>query len=177
MNNYKYEQSKKKKILDLISNTEIKYRNIKYLSILALLLIILIIPLSFICFKDNDFGYDFGYDLYGESDNFTISDSSFLLMKNKYYLNYGNLEIKNKEIKITDVKLMANDRLIIRTNEFLQSPSQENKGYGELFPNEVIDNLNNWYYEITYILDDKENKEIINLENRKWNIDLTVDPI
>lgn len=172
MNNYKYEINKRK-ILELTSNVESKYKIIKYSAIIALLIIIIVISLSFIHFKENDFGYD----LYGESKNFTISNSAFLLIKNKYYLNYGNFEIKNNNIKVINTTLMAGDRLIISSSDFLQSSSQEYKGYDELFPDDVVKNLNNWHYKITYILNDKENTEIINLENRKWNINQKVNSI
>lgn len=169
MNNLKYNVQDLKKDKN-ISNMIPKLAVIVVISVLAISTILLYI--------NNAKNTDFGYDLYVESENLVISNSSFQLIGKKYYINYGNLEIINENIEeITDIRLMSDDRLIIATSGFLPNPSQENQGYGELFPNEVVKNIDNWYYEITYIINGKKKTETIKVENRKWDINHKSNPI
>ena len=44
---------------------------------------------------------------------------------------------------------------------------RENKGYNELFPKEVVNNLNDWYYEIKYKSDDGIKTEILKINNKE----------
>ena len=43
----------------------------------------------------------------------------------------------------------------------------ENKGNNELFPKEVGNNLNDWYYEIKYKSDDGIKTEILKINNKE----------
>lgn len=177
MNNLKYDkrdQKRDKEILRMLSEAEKRYKIIKYFTIFAIIAAIcaLIIPVTLL--NKNS---DFGYDLSGESDNFIYYNSNFIKASNKYFLNHGKLEAKDKNIKITDIRLMCNDRLIIASSDVLEGSSIENKGYNELFPNEVVDNIDDWFYEITYTIDGETNKEILKIENRKWDRNQKVNPI
>lgn len=166
-----YQEQFKNEMIDALKKEK---RNNKILKIVCLILIILIILFYFL----NKQNKNFGYDLYGESDNFVYYDSSFILLNNKYALEYGRIEIKNEKIdKITDIRLMCNGRLIYGSSQVLEGSATEVKGYNELFPDEVVDNIDDWYYHITYTINDSENTEIIPIKNRKWDKNLKVNPI
>lgn len=177
MNHLKYDKKdmkRDKEILNLLSDADKRYKNIKYFTIFGIILAIFTLVISII---PHNFNNDFGYDLYGESNNFIYYGASFIKASNKYYLNHGKLEAKNNEIEITNVRLKCNERLIIGASKVLEGSSIENKGYDELFPKEVVDNINDWYYEITYTIKEKTNTEILPIENREWDRNLKVDPI
>ena len=53
----------------------------------------------------------------------------------------------------------------------------ENYGYNELFPKDVVNNLDNWYLEISYKIDDELKTEILKLENRYLMDKVKVQPI
>lgn len=140
-------------------------RIINILTIVISIIVIMIISILFMLNKQCK-NEDFTYRLSGESENFSYYNAYFTLVNNKYYLHYGEVEINNKDIKkITNVTLKCNDRLIIGSDEFLSGVSEENKGYDELFPQEVVDNINDWYFEIKYTIKDNEKVEILRLKN------------
>ena len=106
----------------------------------------------------------------GESETFKSTNSLFVYDGKTYFLMIGNFEIKNQDIlkeDIESVRLMCNDRLIIGSNTFITGTERENKGYNELFPNEVVNNLNDWYYEIKYKSDDGIKTEILKINNKE----------
>lgn len=149
-----------------------KYKIINIISITAIC--VLAILLIFVCINNkedkeiNKGSEDFVYKLSGESENFTYYDAYFMLVGGKYYLFHGKVEINNEEKKkITNVTLKCDDNLIIGSSEFLERTSEENKGYGELFPPEIVKNIDKWYFEIKYIEDKKEKTEILELSNYK----------
>lgn len=136
------------------------------LTIIIISIIVIIIISIFFMLNRKCKNEDFTYKLSGESENFLYYNAYFTLVNNKYYLHYGEVEINNKDIKkITSVTLKCNDRLIVGSNEFLSGVSEENKGYDELFPQEVVENIDNWYFEIKYIIKDKEEVEILKLNS------------
>lgn len=151
----KYQEKKSKRLFKLI-----------YL--IPLFLIILSVPI-FIFLHENR---DLAYELNSDTKNFKIEHLMFLRDNGLYYLIPGQLIIKNSEItndNITDVTLMGGDRLIYRSNRYITESSTERKGYDELFPKEVVDNVDNWYYKITYSINGEEKVDII-----KFNVeDLT----
>ena len=106
----------------------------------------------------------------GESETFKSTNSLFVYDGKIYFLMIGNFEIKNQDIlkeDIESVRLMCNDRLIIGSNTFITGMERENKGYNELFPKEVVNNLNDWYYEIKYKSDDGIKTEILKINNKE----------
>jgi len=114
---------------------------------------------------------DFGYFLNGESESFKYTNSLFIKANNKYYLMFGNVEEKNKNIESIDyIRLMSGDRLIIGSSRFLNGLHEEKIGYNELFPKDVVKNIDNWYYEISYTTTDGETKkEILQLDSEDFN--------
>lgn len=168
-------EERKNNIMFTLKNEKKKKMILKIISIIVVIFIILGCCMLF---KNQNQKQNYGYDLYGESDNFVYYDSSFIRINNTYYLNHGFLEIKNEKIEgITDIRLMCNDRLIIGSSQVLKGTSHEIKGYNELFPNEVVNNIDDWRYEITYTIKGESNTEILPIKNRKWDTNQKVNPI
>lgn len=120
------------------------------------------------------------YAIDGESENFYYVNAMFVSSKIKNIYVYGDIESKNSKISIkdiTNVALKSGDRLIVASNSLPKQISIENYGYDELFPKEVVDNLDNWYLEITYKDDKETTTEKIKLNNRYVMDKVKVQPI
>ena len=132
---------------------------------LCVIPVFIILVLGLLWLNENK---DLGYELSGETENFKYEHILFLRDNGLYYIMFGQCEIKNPDISkdnITRVTLKSDDRLIISSNTFLTGVSTERKGYDELFPKEVVKNVNNWYYEIEYKINDKTYTDIIKLNS------------
>ena len=140
---------------------KMKKSNIIVLSFIVLILFIILV-LSFIILNNNKTKV---YAISGESKNFYYSNALFISSNNKNIYVYGNLTSKDKNIKITSVALMSENRLIVKSDSLPQGISIENVGYDELFPKKVVNNLDNWYLEIIFNNDEGENTEKLNLIN------------
>lgn len=140
---------------------KMKKSNIIVLSFIVLILFIILV-LSFIIFNNNKTKV---YAISGESKNFYYSNALFISSNNKNIYVYGDLTSKDKNIKITSVALMSENRLIVKSDSLPQGISIENVGYDELFPKKVVNNLDNWYLEIIFNNDEGENTEKLNLIN------------
>lgn len=140
---------------------KIKKSNIIVLSFIVLILFIILV-LSFIILNNNKTKV---YAISGESKNFYYSNALFISSNNKNIYVYGDLTSKDKNIKITSVALMSENRLIVKSDSLPQGISIENVGYDELFPKKVVNNLDNWYLEIIFNNDEGENTEKLNLIN------------
>ena len=169
INNNGYEKNRNdinKENTIIINKIKKKRRNKKItISILFVLITILIIADIYVLKNRN-----WIYKLDGESETFKSTNSLFVYDGKTYFLMIGNFEIKNQDIlkeDIESVRLMCNDRLIIGSNTFITGMERENKGYNELFPKEVVNNLNDWYYEIKYKSDDGIKTEILKINNKE----------
>lgn len=140
---------------------KMKKSNIIVLSFIVLILFIILV-LSFIILNNNKTKV---YAISGESKNFYYSNALFISSNNKNIYVYGDLTSKDKNIKITSVALMSENRLIVKSDSLPQGISIENVGYDELFPKKVVNNLDNWYLEIIFNNDEGENTEKLNLIN------------
>lgn len=140
---------------------KMKKSNIIVLSFIVLILFIILV-LSFIILNNNKTKV---YAISGESKNFYYSNALFISSNNKNIYVYGDLTPKDKNIKITSVALMSENRLIVKSDSLPQGISIENVGYDELFPKKVVNNLDNWYLEIIFNNDEGENTEKLNLIN------------
>lgn len=140
---------------------KMKKSNIIVLSFIVLILFIILV-LSFIILNNNKTKV---YAISGESKNFYYSNALFISSNNKNIYVYGDLISKDKNIKITSVALMSENRLIVKSDSLPQGISIENVGYDELFPKKVVNNLDNWYLEIIFNNDEGENTEKLNLIN------------
>lgn len=117
------------------------------------------------------------YSISGESENFYYNNALFISSNVKNIFVYGELEYKTRNINITDVALMSGERLIIRSNSLPTGISIENDGYDELFPKEVVKNLDNWYLEITYSNSKETKTEKLELNNNYLMKKQEVQPI
>lgn len=117
------------------------------------------------------------YYISGESENFYYNNALFISSNVKNIFVYGELEYKTRNINITDVALMSGERLIIRSNSLPTGISIENDGYDELFPKEVVKNLDNWYLEITYSNSKETKTEKLELNNNYLMKKQEVQPI
>ena len=140
---------------------KMKKSNIIVLSFIVLILFIILV-LSFIILNNNKTKV---YAISGESKNFYYSNALFISSNNKNIYVYGDLTSKDKNIKITSVALMSENRLIVKSDSLPQGISIENVGYDELFPKKVVNNLDNWYLEIIFNNDEGGNTEKLNLIN------------
>lgn len=144
-----------------------KIQKFNYIILTLIAIITAILISSGIYFINNR---SFIYNMYGESESFSFNNSIFIFDGKSYHYMFGDLKIKNTNIQkddIISVTLKCNDRLIIRSNTFLTGSTRENKGYDELFPNEVVKNLDNWYYEIEYKTNEGTLIETININSKK----------
>lgn len=117
------------------------------------------------------------YSISGESENFYYNNALFISSNIKNIFVYGELEYKTRDINITNVALMSGERLIIRSDSLPKRMSIENYGYDELFPKEVVKNLDNWYLEITYSNSKETKTEKLELNNNYLMKKQEVQPI
>lgn len=117
------------------------------------------------------------YFISGESENFYYNNALFISSNIKNIFVYGELEYKTRDINITNVALMSGERLIIRSDSLPKGISIENYGYDELFPKEVVKNLDNWYLEITYSNSKETKTEKLELNNNYLMKKQEVQPI
>lgn len=117
------------------------------------------------------------YSISGESENFYYNNALFISSNVKNIFVYGELEYKTRDINITNVALMSGERLIISSDSLPKGISIENYGYDELFPEEVVKNLDNWYLEITYSNSKETKTEKLELNNNYLMKKQEVQPI
>ena len=117
------------------------------------------------------------YSISGESENFYYNNALFISSNIKNIFVYGELEYKTRDINITNVSLMSGERLIISSDSLPKGISIENYGYDELFPKEVVKNLDNWYLEITYSNSKETKTEKLELNNNYLMKKQEVQPI
>lgn len=117
------------------------------------------------------------YSISGESENFYYNNALFISSNIKNIFVYGELEYKTRDINITNVASMSGERLIIRSDSLPKGMSIENYGYDELFPKEVVKNLDNWYLEITYSNSKETKTEKLELNNNYLMKKQEVQPI
>ena len=156
----------------------LKYKNVMIISLIVII-IALILTCIFISLNNNE-KVDI-YTIGGESENFYYTDAMFITSNIKHIYVYGNISVKGSQIKEDDItyyELNSGERLIIAGSSLPKSISIENAGYNELFPKEVIEDLDNWYLEITYKTDNSETKkEKIKLNNNYIMDKVEVEPI
>lgn len=147
------------------------------IGIILILLIIISLTMFFINKVNNKVNI---YTISGESTNFYYSDAMFISSKIKNIYVYGNIIEKTNEVSVDDIikiTFKSDDRLIISSNPLPKQISIENYGYDELFPESVVNNLDNWYIEVVYNIDNQETTEIIKLNNNYVMNKVKVNPI
>ena len=120
------------------------------------------------------------YTISGESENFYYGNAMFVASDIKNIYVYGDVIPKNHKIDVKDITkytFKSGDRLIISSSSLPKQISVENYGYDELFPKEVVNNLDNWILEITYKNNKELTTEIIKLNNQYIMDKVKVQPI
>lgn len=166
------EKDKKKEnssgIVDYIdyTNRKNKRKIIFTISISLIIIVILIFGIYFV----NNYGQTQIYQLYGKSKNFSYQDGLLTISTGKIIMVSGeitstNEEIEEKDILVTSIK---SEEELIASAKLLKSGNIriEDNGYNEIFSEEKIKNLDNWYIEIIYLKDKEVKQETIKIENK-----------
>lgn len=141
------------------------HRKILIISFIAtLILVIIILAIYFI----NSYNKIVVYRLSGKNDNFIYSNGIVITSNIKNVLVLGRIGIINdfvKDYDITKVCIKASaDNLIACSNPF-EGIFIESYGYEEVFNSNKINNIDNWYLEITYSKNNTTKTDIIPIEN------------
>lgn len=153
------------RLLIMYANEKKKEKKRKWLGFIIILIILIIfLLLSYSLFSNRSWAYKIS----GESENFKYNNSIFIYDSKTYYYMFGTLDFKNENINkdsIVSIRLMCADRLIVGSSNILYQPLREHKGYDEYFPDNVVKNLDDWYFEIEYKDGENIKTEILNLKN------------
>ena len=152
----------------------------KLLIIVSVVIILTLIGIVLFLLNKNSESNVKIYSISGESENFYYSNAMFVSSNIKNIYVYGDIISKNQKINETDITnytFKSGDRLIISSSSLPKQISIENYGYDELFPKEVVDNLDNWILEITYKSNKETITETIKLKNQYVMDKVKVQPI
>ena len=152
----------------------------KLLIIVSVVIILTLIGIVLFLLNKNSESNVKIYSISGESENFYYSTAMFVSSNIKNIYVYGDIISKNQKINETDITnytFKSGDRLIISSSSLPKQISIENYGYDELFPKEVVDNLDNWILEITYKSNKETITETIKLKNQYVMDKVKVQPI
>lgn len=158
------------KISDRSQKAKIKKQQLKESIVVFTIVFTLIIILLIVLFLAEK-NKNFRYSLNGESDNFSYRNLLFYRSGNSYNISYGDATVKNPDIKDNDiisVALKCDEYLIYRSSSFMNGLHSEKIGYDEMFPKNVVDNIDNWTIEIVYSLEDDEVTETIYLDKSNF---------
>lgn len=146
-----------------------KKERFKFLIISFIFLIVVIITFLGAYFLTN-FNKTTMYKLYAESENFSYDNGLVIVSNYKNVLSSGKVvaikdELKNAEI--VSVTLKSDNRTIVGGNMFIDGAGlvQEDYGYNEILDKEKIDNIDNWYLEIIYVLNNNLESEKLDVKN------------
>ena len=156
-----------KGLINYLKEEKKKRKKKLIISIISLILVLIISLL--LLFFINNYNKVNGYFLTGESENFSYGyDDTLLILSNiKNIISIGDVKIKNNNIKTSDIKeisLKYNNTTLIGGNYYLSGIFYENNGYDELFFEEARNNIDKWYIEIIYSMNNEEKKEVVNLK-------------
>ena len=150
---------------------EEKNKKRKKLIISSVLILTILLISTLLIFFINNYNKVNAYVLSGVSDNFEYHDDLLIISNIKNINSSGRLDIKNNNIKDTDIKCVSlkyKDRNISEyCGNNLGGLAYEENGYDEYFSNEVKKNLDELYIEVKYIQDDVEKKEKIKLDVKR----------
>ena len=157
---------KKSSDVGLINYLKEEKRKRKKRLIISIISIILVLIISLLLlFFVNNYNKVNGYILSGESENFVYHDDLLILSNIKNINAFGELSIKNSNIKESDIihiSLMYNGERMLGGTK-LSGIAYENNGYDDCFPEEARKHIDKWYIEVTYNQNNEEKKEIIKL--------------
>lgn len=161
-------KERNKEVIHYIEYSKKKDR-LKYLIITVIFLILAIITILGAYFLTN-FNKTTVYELSGKSENFSYRGGLLIVSNYKNVFSSGKVKVENAELEnseILNVTLKSDKRTIIGGNKFFDGASlvQEDYGYKEILDKEKIDNIDNWYLEIYYVIDNDFAVEKIDVKN------------
>lgn len=152
--------------INYIKETNKKNKLKLFLTILVsiTILVLLILSIYFL----NNYGKTTIYKLYGTSENFTYNNGLLVVSNERYILVPGEIRTTKSSINkgsIKEITIKSNDSTIVGGTSL--GLTVEDVGYNEMFSEEKIDNLNNWYLVVLYQVGDEIKQEIIKIKNEK----------
>lgn len=161
-------KERNKEVINFIEYSKKKNKiKVLVISLVSLFLIAIIILGTYFI---NNFNKTTIYELSGESENFRYSGGLLVVSNYKNVLSSGKVSVNNSElenVEILDVTLKSNNNIIVGGNKFFDGDGliQEDYGYGEILNKEKVDNIDNWYLEIYYVVDNNLSVEKIDVNN------------
>lgn len=168
LNGKKEVKLKKEEEQSIINYIDYSKKKSKKTNIFIIIISILLITfiLSTVVYFFNTYNKIIVYSLYGESENFIYNDG--VLTESNMYNIYSIGKIIpyniNKNIQIIEVTVKCEDELIFY-NAY-QNTIIEESGYNEIFSNHKFNNLDKWILEITYLEDNEEKTEEMDIKYR-----------
>ncbi len=159
---------KNKEVIHYIEYAK-KKSKLKFL-LLSFLFGIFVIIAILGCYFITNFNKTTMYELHGESENFSYSGGLLIVSNYKNVFSSGKVTANKeeyKDVEIIDITLKSDNRTITGGNKFFDGASlvQEDYGYNEILDNKKIDNIDNWFLEIVYMLDNHLEIEKLDVKN------------
>lgn len=130
--------------------------------------IIFLVVIGIVCILYGSYAYkhrSLFYHFDSSSEKFECS-TTFAKSSNEYVLTPCKLKIKDNNISYDDiekVELKYDNQLIVGYDGYKSDLLSESIDSNEMFSDKKVRNIKKWYYEITYILNDKNRVESIKL--------------
>ncbi len=107
------------------------------------------------------------FKMSGESENFSYINSYLISSNKKNMYIFGDVINNKQDIIIKNVYLKYKDKKLCGGTYNNSLSVAENIGYDEIFNKQNITDLDNWYIEIEYSLNNEEKTETIGLEKNQ----------
>ena len=143
--------------VDILKKEEGKYR--KLLKVLSLEIIVLIVGLLVYYFVSN-YQTIFIYQVFGESENFSVESGLMVLSNSKSYLKLGEITNPNN-LEVLEYEVYYDDNVIYKSNDDNYTLISKNKVDNYLPYKDRLKIINDTYLKITY---NNSETEIIKLE-------------
>ena len=155
----------------VIKYIEIKDKKNKKKLFITILLSTLLVLISILgTYFYNNFNKVIIYELSGSTDHFIYKDGLVLKSNMKQLLVTGEVEIVDNYVKPEDIRMISiysgNTIIIGHSANNFSTSLLEDYGYGEIFTEEKLNNIDNWYILVEYIKNDKYLEEKIPIKNK-----------
>lgn len=137
-------------------------KTLKYISIIFLIVVgVACVLYGSYVYKHRSLFYHFNSssEKFECSTTFTKSSSEYILAPCKLKINDSNISYND----IKKVELKYDNQLIVGYDGYKSDLLSESIDSNEMFSDKKVRNIKKWYYEITYILNDKNRVESIKL--------------
>ena len=148
-----------------------KKRNNKKILLTSIVSIVFIIILILCIFFLNNFNSIKIYHMNGNGNIFSYNDSIFIDSNIKYIYTFGNVTSNDEKItkdNIRTISLKYKEIYVMGGTYHDQNRTIiENNGYQEIFKDYIVNDLDNWYIEITYNDNNEVKSDLIKLNYKK----------